>query len=202
MFDIIQKGGVLMYPIMLLSVMSLAIFMERMYTLRREKYVPANFAKKLHELLQKKEYNDAANICDLQDNALSRIVSDLMKNKNHSRERLVTVAEEAGRREADRLTRFQETMTMIVALAPLLGLLGTIFGMITIFNVISAGSIGNAEALSGGIAEALLTTAAGLSVAIPAQVFYYIIKYRSDYIVRELELQTSEVINLLTAGGE
>ena len=199
MFLIIEKGGVLMYPIILLSVLALAIFMERLYTLRKEKYIPSAFTKKLRELISGGQYTDARNLCDVQDYAVARVAAQVLDNRNAPWEQLVTVAEDAGKQEADKLVRFQETMSTIVAIAPLMGLLGTVFGMIKIFNVLSAGGIGNSQALSGGIAEALLTTAAGLCVAIPAQIFYYIIKYRSDAIIKELEKNTLELITMVTS---
>ena len=198
MFLIIEKGGILMYPIIFLSVIALAIFMERLYTLRKDKYVPTAFTAKLKELIGKGMYGDARNLCDLQDNAMARVAAQVIDNKDAPWEQLVTVAEDAGKQEADKLERFQDTMSTIVAIAPLLGLLGTVFGMIRIFQVLSTGGVGNAEALSGGIAEALLTTAAGLSVAIPAQIFHYIIKYRSDLIIKELERNTLELITMVS----
>lgn len=196
MLLVIQKGGVLMYPILLLSVLSLAIFMERLYTLRKEKYIPSAFTKKLKELIGKAQFSDAVNLCDVQECAVGRVASQVLKNRTRPWDQVVSIAEEAGKQEADKLSRFQETMTTIVAIAPLLGLLGTVFGMIQIFNVLSTGGIGDAQALSGGIAEALLTTAAGLSVAIPAQIFYYVIKYRSDMIIKDLEKETLEITNM------
>ncbi|MDR2883727.1 MAG: MotA/TolQ/ExbB proton channel family protein [Deferribacteraceae bacterium] len=200
MLELLQKGGILMYPIVALSVLSLAIFMERLFMLRKERYAPANFTQKLTELLRDEKYTDAANLCELQHSALSRIAQAAIGSRELAWDELYAVAENAGRREANKLGRFQETMSMITTTAPLLGLLGTIFGMIKIFNVLSAGGAGNATALSGGIAEALLTTAAGLTVAIPAQIFYYIIKHRSDLIVKELEGQTVDIVTLLSSG--
>ncbi|MDR2869819.1 MAG: MotA/TolQ/ExbB proton channel family protein [Deferribacteraceae bacterium] len=199
MFLIIEKGGIIMYPIILLSVIALAIFLERMFTLRRESYIPAAFSSKLKDLIKRGQFTDARNLCDVQDNAVARIAAQLIDNKDRPWAQLISVAEDAGKQEADKLERFQDTMINIVAIAPLLGLLGTVFGMISIFNVLSAGGIGNAEALSSGIAEALLTTAAGLSVAIPVQVCHYVVKYRADSIIKVLEADTLELVTMVSA---
>ena len=200
MFDIIEKGGILMYPILALSVISLAIFMERMYTLRKEKFAPASFTKMAKSLLLRGAYVEAESLCKENDSAISRIVYEIIQNRTQPWLQLIDAVESAGKREADRLGRFQEAMSTIIVLSPLLGLLGTILGMITLFNVVSGGGMGDPQALSSGIAVALLTTAAGLSVAIPAQVFYYVIKTRSDGIISALERESSEVAGVISAG--
>jgi biopolymer transport protein ExbB len=200
MMDIIEKGGVLMYPIMALSVISLAIFMERMFTLRKEKFAPVAFTKMIKSLLSRKAYIEAESLCKENDSAISRVIHEVIQNRTQPWPQLVEAAEGAGKREADRLERFQEAMSTIVALSPLLGLLGTVFGMITLFSVLSGGGVGDPQALSGGIAVALLTTAAGLSVAIPAQIFHYVIKMRSDSIVNVLEKESMEIAGIISSG--
>ncbi len=202
MFGIIEKGGILMYPILALSVISLAIFMERMFTLRKEKFAPAGFTKMIKSLLSRKAYGEAEALCKENNTAVGRITYEMIQNRTQPWPQLVEIAESAGKREADRLGRFQEAMTTIVALSPLLGLLGTVFGMITLFSVLSGGGVGDPQALSGGIAVALLTTAAGLSVAIPAQVFYYIIKTRSDSIITVLEKESAEIVAIISGNGD
>ena len=199
MFDIIEKGGILMYPIMLLSVISLAIFMERMYTLRKEKFAPAGFTKMIKSLLSRKAYSEAESLCEENDFAVSRIIYEIIQNRSKPWLQLVDTVESAGKREADRLGSFQEALSTIAVLSPLVGLLGTIFGMITLFSVLSGGGVGNPQELSGGIAVALLTTAAGLSVAIPAQVFYYVVKTRSDVIINVLEKESSDIAGIISA---
>ena len=179
MWELIQKGGIAMYPIILLSVISLAVFIERLISLRKERFVPKAFKEQLINLLKKKNISEAVEVTDL---PLSR---------------LLEVAEESGRIEAGKLDRYLPSLQTIVAIAPLLGLLGTVLGMIKIFDVIALQGTGNAEALSSGIAEALLTTAAGLVVAIPAQIFYFIARAKADAIGNDLEKASSEVMNLL-----
>lgn len=197
MWELIQKGGITMYPIILLSVIALAVFLERLISLRKEKYVPKAFYEQLVGLLKKKNINEAVEVCIADKSALAKISETIITNTDLPLSRLLEVAEESGRSEAAKLDKFLPSLQTIVAIAPLLGLLGTVLGMIKIFDVIALQGTGNAEALSSGIAEALLTTAAGLVVAIPAQIFYFIAKARADAIGTALEKASSEVMNLL-----
>lgn len=197
MWELIQKGGIVMYPIILLSVIALAVFLERLISLRKEKYVPKAFYEQLVSLLKKRNINEAVEVCKANKSALARISATIITNTDLPLSRLLEVAEESGRSEASKLDKFLPSLQTIVAIAPLLGLLGTVLGMIKIFDVIALQGTGSAEALSSGIAEALLTTAAGLVVAIPAQIFYFIAKARADAIGAALEKASSDVMNLL-----
>ena len=197
MWELIQKGGIVMYPIILLSVIALAVFLERLISLRKEKYVPKAFYEQLVSLLKKRNINEAVEVCKANKSALARISETIITNTDLPLSRLLEVAEESGRSEASKLDKFLSSLQTIVAIAPLLGLLGTVLGMIKIFDVIALQGTGSAEALSSGIAEALLTTAAGLVVAIPAQIFYFIAKARADAIGAALEKASSDVMNML-----
>ena len=197
MWELIQKGGIVMYPIILLSVIALAVFLERLISLRKEKYVPKAFYEQLVSLLKKRNINEAVEVCKANKSALARISETIITNTDLPLSRLLEVAEESGRSEASKLDKFLPSLQTIVAIAPLLGLLGTVLGMIKIFDVIALQGTGSAEALSSGIAEALITTAAGLVVAIPAQIFYFIAKARADAIGAALEKASSDVMNLL-----
>ena len=197
MWELIQKGGIVMYPIILLSVIALAVFLERLISLRKEKYVPKAFYEQLVSLLKKRNINEAVEVCKANKSALARISETIITNTDLPLSRLLEVAEESGRSEASKLDKFLPSLQTIVAIAPLLGLLGTVLGMIKIFDVIALQGTGSAEALSSGIAEALLTTVAGLVVAIPAQIFYFIAKARADAIGAALEKASSDVMNLL-----
>ena len=197
MWELIQKGGIVMYPIILLSVIALAVFLERLISLRKEKYVPKAFYEQLVSLLKKRNINEAVEICKANKSALARISETIITNTDLPLSRLLEVAEETGRSETSKLDKFLPSLQTVVAIAPLLGLLGTVLGMIKIFDVIALQGTGSAEALSSGIAEALITTAAGLMVAIPAQIFYFIAKARADAIGAALEKASSDVMNLL-----
>ena len=197
MFDIIQKGGILMYPIIFLSVLSLAIFLERLFSLRTEKYAPERFLEKLFMLLGSKSFEDAKSLCDLQRCAIGEISKNILNNLDLPISRLMELVEETGRFESRKLEKFLPTLQTIATVSPLLGLLGTVIGMIKTFIAISQEGIGNAQALAGGISEALLTTAAGLSVAIPTVIFYHIVRHRSEKITNELEIAASKMVNLV-----
>jgi biopolymer transport protein ExbB len=195
--ELLQKGGVLVYPIIFLSVLSLAIFLERLFTLRTARYAPAEFMEKLTEALKKKDIQEAIGLCDLNKSSLAYVAKDILTNLDLPLARLMETAEESGRYQAKKLERFLPSLQAIASISPLMGLLGTVIGMIKTFIVIGDQGVGNAQALAGGISEALLTTAAGLSVAIPTLVFYYIIRFRSERVTIELERSASRIINLV-----
>jgi len=193
--ELIQKGGVLMYPIIFLSVLSLAIFLERLVALRTSNFAPADFKEKIKQAVAAKDISEALNMCAQNGSALAHISKDILSNLDLPLQRLMETAEESGRYQATKLTRFLSSMQAIASIAPLLGLLGTVIGMIKTFIVIGQQGVGNAQALAGGISEALITTAAGLSVAIPTVVFYYIIRFRSIRVTAELERSAAEIVN-------
>ena len=201
MYEIIQKGGILIYPIIGLSVISLAVFLERLFTLRTSNFIPKIFMEKLQLFISNNSMDEARALCDVQPCAVGNIIAQILDNLHVPVSRITEIAEEAGRAEARKLERFLPTLQTIANIAPLMGLLGTVFGMIKTFAVIAQQGVGNAQALSGGISEALFTTAAGLSVAIPTVVFYHIIRHRSEKITGEMEKAVSQIINLIFKEG-
>ncbi len=201
MYEIIQKGGILIYPIIGLSVISLAVFLERLFTLRTSNFIPKIFMEKLQLFISNNSMDEARALCDVQPCAVGNIIAQILDNLHVPVSRITEIAEEAGRAEARKLERFLPTLQTIANIAPLMGLLGTVFGMIKTFAVIAQQGVGNAQALSGGISEALFTTAAGLSVAIPTVVFYHIVRHRSEKITGEMEKAVSQIINLIFKEG-
>lgn len=197
MLELFQKGGITMYPILFLSIVSLAIFFERLVSLRTSRYVPKAFEDQVKFLLKKKSIEETRELCRENDSALSKITLTMVDNTDLPLTRLLEVAEEAGRIETVKLDKFQNTLQTIVAISPLLGLLGTVFGMIKIFDVIAMQGAGQAQELSAGIAEALITTVAGLVVAIPTQLFYHVVHARAESIGNKLEAASSKIMNLL-----
>jgi biopolymer transport protein ExbB len=201
MLEIIEKSGILIYPIILLSVISLAVFLERMFVLRSSNFIPKVFMEKLKLFVENKSLDEAKALCDIQPCAIGRITKEVLDNLHVPVSRLTEIAEEAGRYEAKKLERFMPTLQTIANISPLLGLLGTVLGMIKTFAVIAQQGVGNAQALSGGISEALFTTAAGLSVAIPTVVFYHIVRHRSESIADEMEKAVSQIVNMIFKEG-
>ncbi len=197
MLELFQKGGVMLYPIVVLSVISVAIFIERLIALRSEKFAPKMYEEKMVLLLEKKDFEGAKILSSENKSALANVSSTIIDNIDLPISRLLEVAEESGSAEVAKLDKYQQSLQTIVSVAPLLGLLGTVFGMIKIFDVISLQGTGNAQELSLGIAEALISTASGLIVAIAAQFFYHIVKTRADHIASKLEVASSRIMNLL-----
>lgn len=196
-YDFYMKGGVFMHPILLCSVLSLAIFMERLWSLRRKRVMPESLLPKVERLVREGRLPDAISAVKGDDSSLSRILVIGLKNAGKKREQIKEVLEEVGGREATRLEKYIEALATIASVSTLLGLLGTISGMIKIFSAISHEVAVNPTTLAGGISEALNTTAFGLVVAIPTTVFYkYLIGKAEDMIV-EMEEYSSHIMELL-----
>jgi len=193
--ELMQKGGVLMYPIVLLSIIALAVFLERLVSLRESNFVPRDFMERLMEKLNNRDIEAAKTMCAENKSSISIIASDILKNLNLPFTRLNETAEESGRFQAKRLERFLPTLQAVSTIAPMLGFLGTVFGMIKTFMALATYGAGNAQPLAEGIAEALITTAAGLCVAIPTMAFYYFVRFRSERITGELEKSASRIMN-------
>jgi len=187
-----------MYPILLCSILSLAIFLEKLWTLRKKRIAPKNFVKNLYSLVKEGKLEEAKAVCMNSENLLSKILFSILDNAGKTEETLKSIAEDAGRRGIQELERFLEGMATIASVSTLLGLLGTISGMIKIFSVISYQQVVDPPSLAGGISEALYTTAAGLTVAIPTIVGYKFLSGRISRISQNLEVIVEDFIKLLT----
>jgi biopolymer transport protein ExbB len=197
MINFIVKGGVFIYPIIFCSILSLAIFLEKMWSLRRNKIIPVEFLNELERLLKKENISEALRLCNSNISSISRIFSVGIKNYGKRREVIKERIEEVGRREAVVLGRYVEALATIASVSTLLGLLGTIAGMIKIFSVISLQSVVNPSTLAGGISEALYTTAAGLTVAIPTLIFYRYLSGKSNSLIIEMEECSTQMVELI-----
>ncbi len=202
MIEFIVKGGIFMYPIILCSVVSLAIFLERMWSLRKGRVIPGKFLIQLEEFLLKDKIDDAILFCRRNDSPIARIIEAGLRSASRKRDSLKEVMEETGRRESFQLEKYIETMSTIASVSTLLGLLGTISGMIKIFSVISHQAAVNPPSLAGGISEALYTTAAGLAVAIPTIVGYRFLTSRVDILIKEMEEFSNHVLEILCKNRE
>jgi biopolymer transport protein ExbB len=204
-FELVTAGGWLMLPIILCSVVAVAIIVERFWVLKQDKVVPNNLVSQVWQLHQKRELN-ADHIKLLRGSSpLGRILAAGLVNMHHEREVMKEAIEETGRQVVLELERFLNTLGTIASITPLLGLLGTVIGMIKVFAAITAQGVGNPTVLAGGISEALITTAAGLSVAIPSLMFYRYFRGRVDMLVIRMEeeaLKLVEVIHGERAAGE
>lgn len=197
MLELLTAGGWLMVLIVLCSIIVLAICLERIYTLNRKKIAPPHLLATVWKQLKAGEM-DAGRLRTLkQSSPLGRILAAGLGNAFHGRDVMKESIEEAAGHVVHDLERYLNTLGTIAAVAPLLGLLGTVLGMIKVFAEIMAQGTGNASALAGGISEALITTAAGLTVAIPALVMHRYFVGRIDGIIVELEQETIKLVDAL-----
>ncbi len=197
MFELVKSGGWLMVPIIAASIIALGIVGERLWTLRRGKIVPRHLVEQVWHWAKNRQL-DAAHISLLRNNSpLGRILAVGLTNRHHSREIIKEGIEDAGRVVVHDLERYLNTLGTIAVISPLLGLLGTVVGIMRVFDAISTVGVGNPHVLSGGIAEALITTIAGLSVAIPSLMFYRYFRGRVDELVLDMEQEAVKLVEVL-----
>lgn len=187
MVEYLVAGGPVMIPIVLCSIIALATFLERLWTLRRDRVVPRAFVVEALELIGQGRFDDANTLCRKRDLVAGRIVESALESRGAPRAHIKERLEEVGRREAAELERYIPVLGTVASIAPLLGLLGTVGGMIVTFQVIQEEGLGNVGSLAGGISQALITTFAGLSVGIPAVVANRYLLSRVDALLLDLE---------------
>lgn len=199
LIDLINRGGWVMYPILLCSLAGLGLVLERLWALRRGRVIPRAFLTSINSLLGSRQYDQVAFLSQGGDSAAARLVNQALKLAGRRRPLFKDAMEEAGRREAAGLTSHLGALHLVASISPLLGLLGTVSGMISAFNSIAVQGAGNPGLLAGGISEALLTTAAGLCVAIPALVLHRALMSRAESLTSELEDLSSDLMEALAA---
>jgi len=197
MLEIFVKGGPLMYPILACSVLALAIFLERVWTYFRVNSGIHVLVRDVEGLVLKERIDEAIIVCQRSGTPLARILIAALRNAGKPREQLKVAVEEVGAREAAPLERYLGLLGTIASISPLLGLLGTVFGMIEAFNVIALQGHGTPASLGGGISQALITTAAGLAVAIPILLAHKYLSSRADRMLLEMEEYSLHVVDLL-----
>ena len=197
MWLVIQKGGYLMYPIALCSIFALGIFLERLWTYFKVRQGQRDLAHQVEPLVAKGYNDEALAACHKSDSPLAEVFLAALRVAGRSRDQIKAVVEETGRREAAPLQRFLGMLGTIATISPLLGLLGTVLGMIRAFNVIASQGMGTPATLGGGISEALVTTAAGLTVAIPVILAHRYLSARLDQLMIEMEEYSLRLVDLL-----
>lgn len=197
MLEFLARGGVLMIPLGICSVVSLAIIIERALNLRAARILPPDVIQQARLLLAENQVGEAVILCRRQPSAIGRILLAAISNYDKEKEELKAIVEDAGRQEVPTLDRYLGVLGTIAAISPLLGITGTVFGMIRVFATISEKGVAHPSQLAGGIYEALITTAAGLVIAIPTLIFYNYFTARSDRLVLELEKQAYRVVEIL-----
>jgi biopolymer transport protein ExbB len=201
MFDMLVAGGPLVIPIVLSSFVMLLIVFERLISLRRRRVVPRLFIERF--LLQLRENaldrNEALARCEAESSHIARVFAAAVRKWGKPAVEVEQAVLDEGERIANVLRRYLRVLNGVSTVSPLLGLLGTVWGMIQSFNVIaSSPAMGRAEMLAGGISVALITTAAGLLVAIPAMIFYLYFVGRVDHLIMEIDHQGQELVNLIS----
>lgn len=200
MWELVRAGGWVMVPILLCSLGAVAIVAERLWSLRRDRIVPPNLVPKVQEWIKADQLNDEALVRLQRHSPLGRVLAAGLAGRHLDRAAVKEGIEDAGRHEAHELERYLNTLGTIASIAPLLGLLGTVFGMIRMFSALTSAGVGNPAELAHGIAEALITTAAGLIVAIPALAAHRYLRGRVAEIVVEMEVASISLVNLLYGG--
>jgi biopolymer transport protein ExbB len=202
MFEFIQKGGPVMYPIMLCSIIAFGIILERLYYLRKVRIDTVTFMHNIEGALKRNKIEESVKICEAAEGPIARIVKAGLLKYDRPRQEIREAIEDAGHQEVPKLERYIKILATIAHISPLLGLLGTVVGMVKAFQVIQLKTIAlnpvSAGDLAGGVWQALLTTASGLIVAIPVIVAYHYLTARVQNFVLEMEHAATELINILS----
>jgi biopolymer transport protein ExbB len=199
--ELIKAGGWVMLPIILLAVLALAIILERFWSLRRREVLPDGLGEEVRDWARGRAL-DPKHIDVLRRNSpLGELLAAGLDVRHRPREIIKERIEDSGRHVAHRMERFLNTLGTIAAVTPLLGLLGTVFGMIEMFLDILTAGVGDANRLAGGIGQALISTAAGLCVAIPALMFHRYLRGRVTGYVVDMEKQATALLDALEEGA-
>tara|TARA_R100001440_G_scaffold14959_5_gene25390 strand:- start:14767 stop:15393 length:627 start_codon:yes stop_codon:yes gene_type:complete len=201
-FELLQAGGIIMVPIIACSILALAIILERFWSLRVSRVAPQTTLNELWRWIKKKELN-ARKLKALQASSpMGRVLAGGLMNAKHGREIMKESIEQEASQVIHELERFLNPLGTVATITPLLGLLGTVIGMIKVFAEIQLAGVGDAGNLAGGISEALMTTAAGLSVAIPALICHRYFLRRVDELVVNMEQEAIKLVEVVHGDRE
>lgn len=201
MLEIILAGGWLMAPILLCSTLSVAIIIERFWTLRKSKVTPDGLGAMVEDWAARNELDERHLEQIRVESPLGRIFAAALINRKRNRDVIKEAVEDTGRHVVHDLERFLNTLGTIAGISPLLGLLGTVIGMIEVFSAIMISGVGDANVLAGGISQALITTAAGLTVAIPSYFFYRFFQGMVSEYVISMEEKALSLIDAIERGN-
>jgi biopolymer transport protein ExbB len=191
----LQKGGVIMVPLLLGSILALAIVIERAFGLRSRKILVPEIITAIKSIKSGEDVRVAERICETHKGPFANIVLTTLQNQDLQRDELKDAILDQGRQEVRVLERGLVTLETIAAASPLLGLMGTVIGMIKTFNVISEQGVGQASVLSGGISEALITTVTGLAIGIPALVAYNYFTNKAESLILDIEKHSTALLH-------
>jgi biopolymer transport protein ExbB len=197
-----KAGGWLMLPIIACSIIAMAIVMERLWTLRRRRIMPDGLVTRIWQWHRQKQLTSEY-IAEVRDGSpLGRMLTAGLVNREHSREVMKEAIHDSGRQVVAEMERYLNTLGTIPSVTPLLGLLGTVIGMIDVFGVIMDAGVGNPGVLAGGISKALITTAAGLSVAIPTLMFHRHFNSKVSTLAIGMEEQALRLVEVIKGERE
>ena len=195
MLEIVQAGGWLMLPIIACSIIAAGIILERLWSLQPKRVLPAELTSQVSHWANRRQISDDHLRRLYASSPLGQILATGLANRNADRDVIKQAIEDSGRHVVHELERYLNALGTIAAISPLLGLLGTVIGMIKVFAAITANGVGNPSMLAGGISEALITTAAGLSVAIPALIGYRYLRGRIEALVVRMEKEALKFLD-------
>ncbi len=202
MFELIKTGGWVMWPIIACSIAAAAIIGERLWSLQRKYVTPPSLMPQIEQWVARNELDKARIDLLRKTSPLGEVLAAGLVNRNHSREIIKEAIEDAGRHVVPDLERFLNALGTIATISPFLGLFGTVIGMIQMFAGISNQGIGDPAVVAGGIAQALITTAAGLAVAIPSVMFYRYFRGRVNELLVEMEQEAIKLTEILQGRRE
>lgn len=197
MIALLKAGGWIMIPIVLCSIAAFVITIERSWTLRRSRIVPKHLVAQVWSWIKNNQLDKSKLKVLKESSPLGEILAAGLVNHAHGRETMKESIQEAGRITVVKLERYLNSLGTIAQIAPLLGLLGTVIGMIRVFTVITVQGTGDSGALAHGISEALITTATGLVIAIPALIFHRHFERKVDELVAEMEQESLKMVEVL-----
>ncbi|HID15962.1 MAG TPA: MotA/TolQ/ExbB proton channel family protein [Candidatus Atribacteria bacterium] len=197
MFSFLNKGGWLMYVILFISILSFTVFVERIRYLKDIKKRSRRLAERVRQVLKRGDLKTAISICEKSKEPIAKVLLSGLKNYNEDREYIIEVIKSTATREIPKLGKNLGIMSTSAAIAPLIGLLGTVFGMIQSFHSIELEGTGKPQVLAGGISVALLTTAFGLTVAIPTIVAYNYLTHLVDQEILYMEEEASFIVDFI-----
>jgi biopolymer transport protein ExbB len=197
MLEFVKAGGWLMLPLILCSVVAAAIIIERLWTLQRKRVLPEDLTARVWTWASNRQLDESHIRALAESSPLGQVLAAGLSNRNRSREIMKESIEDTGRHVVHELGRYLNSLGTIAAITPLLGLLGTVIGMVKVFTAITTHGVGDPGALAGGISEALITTAAGLSIAIPALIGYRYLRGRVDGLVVNMEKEAMRLVDAI-----
>lgn len=201
MIELVREGGWVMLPLILCSVIALGIILERFWSLRVKRVCPEHLLAEVWPWVKTGKTDPKRLEALRRHSPLGQILSAGLQQRNIGRELMKEAIEDTGRHVVHELERYLNTLGTIAAITPLLGLLGTVLGILQVFAVISAQGTANTQALSGGIAVALITTVTGLMIAIPTLILYRYFRGKVDDLVVRMEADAMKMIGAIDATG-